>query len=71
MIEALQREIEGLKRQVTTFNQERFRVGQLNAGLRVALHDAINAPKGVVPASAEQFYDQELAAWVAKQGRAA
>lgn len=26
--------------------------------LLVALHDAIAAPKGVVPASAEAFYDQ-------------
>ena len=25
--------------------------------MRLALHDAINSPKGVVPASAEQFYD--------------
>lgn len=28
--------------------------------LREALHDAINAPKGVVPASAEAFYDPAL-----------
>lgn len=30
-------------------------------GLTIALHDAINRPKGVVPASAEQFYDANLA----------
>lgn len=30
--------------------------------LREALHDAINAPKGVVPASAEAFYDPALCA---------
>ncbi len=27
------------------------------AGLQVALHDAINRPKGVVPDSALEFYD--------------
>ena len=30
-------------------------VGELN-GLLIALHDAINRPKGVVPESAERFY---------------
>lgn len=30
-------------------------VGELN-GLLIALHDAINRPKGVVPKSAERFY---------------
>jgi hypothetical protein len=30
-------------------------VGELN-GLIIALHDAINRPKGVVPKSAERFY---------------
>jgi len=30
-------------------------VGELN-GLLLALHDAINRPKGVVPESAERFY---------------
>lgn len=28
--------------------------------LRRALHDAINSPKGVVPESAEEFYDAEM-----------
>jgi hypothetical protein len=32
------------------------------AALRTALHDAINAPKGVVPASAEPFYSPARAA---------
>ena len=27
--------------------------------LHAALHDAINSPKGVVPESAERFYDQD------------
>ena len=31
------------------------------ARLRVALHDAINAPKGVVPQSADPFYRADLA----------
>jgi hypothetical protein len=30
-------------------------VGELN-GLLIALHDAINRPKGVVPESADRFY---------------
>lgn len=30
-----------------------------NEALKVALHDAINRPMGVVPESAEQFYDAE------------
>jgi hypothetical protein len=34
-------------------------VGELN-GLLVALHDAINRPKGVVPKSAERFYQANV-----------
>lgn len=30
-----------------------------NARLRIALHDAINRPMGVVPDSAVEFYDQD------------
>jgi hypothetical protein len=32
-----------------------------NARLRDGLHDAINRPKGVVPASADEFYDPRTA----------
>ena len=31
-----------------------------NMHLRLALHDAINRPKGVVPASAERFYNPAI-----------
>ena len=31
-----------------------------NAALRLALHDAINRPKGVVPASADPFYNPAI-----------
>ena len=34
-------------------------VGELN-GLLIALHDAINRPKGVVPKSAERFYQANI-----------
>lgn len=33
------------------------KVNAENAALRMALNDAISSPMGVVPASAEQFYD--------------
>lgn len=35
------------------------RVDQRFERLLVALHDAINRPMGVVPASAEEFYDPQ------------
>ena len=28
--------------------------------LRIALHEAINRPKGIVPHEAEEFYDQDF-----------
>lgn len=39
-----------------------------NARLREALHDAIARPMGVVPASAEPFYQQDRAALAADKG---
>lgn len=48
---------------------DRDRLAAANAALEAqvarlvgALHDAINSPKGVVPKSADPFYDQNLAA---------
>ena len=31
-----------------------------NHRLRIALHEAINRPKGIVPHEAEEFYDQDF-----------
>jgi len=31
-----------------------------NHQLRIALHEAINRPKGIVPHEAEEFYDQDF-----------
>ena len=31
-----------------------------NNRLRIALHEAINRPKGIVPHEAEEFYDQDF-----------
>ena len=31
-----------------------------NRRLRIALHEAINRPKGIVPHEAEEFYDQDF-----------
>ena len=35
------------------------KMGAENARIRIALHDAINRPMGVVPDSAVEFYDQD------------
>lgn len=37
------------------------------SALRIAMHDAINRPKGVVPASAEPFYSAALCDALAKE----
>ena len=31
-----------------------------NHRLRIALHEAINRPKGIVPHEAEEFYEQDF-----------
>ena len=31
-----------------------------NHRLRIALHESINSPKGIVPHEAEEFYDQDF-----------
>lgn len=36
-----------------------YEAADMIEGLLVALHDAIDRPKGVVPASADRFYDPQ------------
>ena len=38
-----------------------------NHRLRIALHEAINRPKGIVPHEAEEFYDQDFYSTTAAQ----
>ena len=65
-IEALRADLEAVRKawkEVIDWN--RFYLTEVkalrveNEALKVALHDAIRAPKGVVPGSAEWFYDAE------------
>jgi hypothetical protein len=35
-------------------------LGDESHRLRIALHEAINRPKGIVPHEAEEFYDQDF-----------
>lgn len=49
-------DIEKLGAKINTLTEQSMVAQDKNQRLRVALHDAINRPKGVVPDSAEEFY---------------
>jgi hypothetical protein len=42
-------------------------INEMTTKLRIALHEAINRPKGIVPHEAEEFYDQDFYSTTAAQ----
>ena len=53
-------EYEGLATFTRQLERELAELATKNHQLRIALHEAINRPKGIVPHEAEEFYDQDF-----------
>ena len=45
---------------VSRTDKELAELAAENHRLRIALHEAINRPKGIVPHEAEEFYEQDF-----------
>ena len=49
-----------IKLEMQGMEEELVELATENHRLRIALHEAINRPKGIVPHEAEEFYDQDF-----------